>query len=219
MTKQQLITHLQSSGVLKTPLIIDAFQKIDRANFVPESLLDEAYVDHPLPIGHNQTISQPTTVVFMLELLQPKQGEKILDIGSGSGWTTALLAYIVGGLVPVPASPKLQRGEKAGKGTVFGTEIIPELAEFGSNNLQKYKIPWATIQLAKKQLGLPEQAPFDKILVSAAAENFPKELIKQLKVNGRLVMPIQSSVWQIDKISEEDIKKRKFYGFAFVPLK
>src|SRR3989338_8071025 len=110
MTKEVLIDDLIGGGYLKTPLIIEAFKKIDRADFVSENLRDEAYENYPLPIGFDQTISQPLTVAFMLELLQPQPGEKILDIGSGSGWTTTLLAFCVG---------------KEGRG--FGLERIPEL--------------------------------------------------------------------------------------------
>lgn len=201
MTKDQLIIHLQSSGILKTPQIINAFQKIDRADFILPEYSEEQYNDYPLPIGHGQTISQPTTVAFMLELLQPKQGEKILDVGSGSGWTTALLAHITGE-----------------KGKVFGVELVPKLVEFGNENLKKYDMPWTSIKQAGDALGLPEQAPFDKILVSASAEKMPDRLITQLKVGGRLVIPVQNSIWQIDKISETETKKTEFPGFVFVPL-
>jgi protein-L-isoaspartate(D-aspartate) O-methyltransferase len=92
----ELIDSMIYSGVLKTPKIIKAFEKIDRRYFVPKQFLDNIYVDAPLPIGKNQTISQPTTVAFMLELLDAQEGDDILDIGSGSGWTTALLSEIVG---------------------------------------------------------------------------------------------------------------------------
>mgnify|MGYP001575730005 FL=1 len=91
-----LIDSLIKEGWLKTPKIIDAFQKIKREDFLPDNLKDSAEVDAAMPIGFGQTISQPLTVAFMLELLQPKEGDKILDVGSGSGWTTALLASIVG---------------------------------------------------------------------------------------------------------------------------
>ena len=112
-----LVKELISSGYLKTPEIIDAFQKIDRKDFVSDEYKDRAYVNAPLPIGYGQTISQPLTVAFMLELLQPEKGNKILEIGSGSGWQTALLARVVGD-----------------EGRVFAIELIPELEQFGRKN-------------------------------------------------------------------------------------
>ncbi|MEK9147305.1 MAG: protein-L-isoaspartate O-methyltransferase, partial [Patescibacteria group bacterium] len=197
-----LAVELVEKGVLKTPLIIDAFKNIDRADFVLEDFKKEAYEDYPLPIGYNVTISQPTTVAFMMELLELKAGDMVLDVGSGSGFTTALLSQIVG----------KQR-------IVLGVEIIPELVEFGNKNLKKYPHLKAEIVLAKKEiLGLPEKAPFDKILVSASANELPQELINQLNIRGILVIPIKNSIWKIDKISENKIKKQEFYGFSFVPL-
>ena len=212
--KGELVKHLVDSGVLETSEIIAAFQKFDRADFVQKEYLDEAYEDHPLPIGHGQTISQPSTVAFMLELLQPKAGEKILDVGSGSGWTTALLAQIVG-----PS------------GKVFGVELIPALADFGRKNLEKYNFSWAEIRSAGEKVGLAEEAPFDKILVSASGEEIPQELISQLKIGppaspekrggqgGRMVIPVQNSVWKIDKLTKSEVRKEEFPGFVFVPLK
>ena len=121
MTKEKLIQKLINDGYLKTPAIIEAFKNIDRTDFVPENLKEIAYENKPLSIGFNQTISQPLTVAFMLELLEPKIGEKILDIGSGSGWQTALLAHIVG----------IQ-------GKVVSIERIPELKLLAEKNLGKY---------------------------------------------------------------------------------
>ena len=209
MNKDALIEKLIADKMLKSEEIIEAFRRIDRADFVPEEYGDEAYGDYPLPIGRGQTISQPSTVAFMLELLRPAEGDRILDVGSGSGWTTALLAQIVGP-----------------KGRVWGLELLPELAKFGSENLAKYDFPHAGIQQARSTgsgqagdvLGLPQEAPFDKILVSAAGQEIPKELINQLKVGGRMIIPVQSSVWKIDKISEEKVDKAEFPGFVFVPL-
>ncbi|KKU46623.1 MAG: Protein-L-isoaspartate(D-aspartate) O-methyltransferase [Parcubacteria group bacterium GW2011_GWB1_46_8] len=113
MSHQDLVTRLIQSNVLKTSAIIDAFKKIDRKDFVLEAFADEAYGNYPISIGGGQTISQPWTVAFMLELLNPLAGDRVLDIGSGSGWTTALLAHIV------------KDSKKQGK--VFGIEIVPEL--------------------------------------------------------------------------------------------
>ena len=207
MSQNSLTQELVKKAVLKTALIINAFKKTDRADFVLSDFKKEAYRDYPLPIGYNVTISQPTTVAFMLELLEPKKGDKILDIGSGSGWTTELLSQIVGK-----------------KGKVFGVEIIPELVEFGRKNLSKYNkknvfYKNAEIILSEKNiLGFSKKAPFDKILVSAMAKKLPKELVNQLSISGILVIPIKNSIWRIDKISENEIKEKEFYGFNFVPL-
>ena len=198
----ELIEKLIADGMLKTERIIAAFRKIDRADFVLDEYKNEAYGDYPLPIGYGQTISQPSTVAFMLELLQPEEGNKILDVGSGSGWTTALLARIVGS-----------------RGRVWGLELMPELVEFGRKNLGKYNFPWAEILQAGKKLGLRDVAPLDKILVSASGDEMPQELIDQLKFGGRLVIPIQNSIWRLGKISKTKIDKTEFPGFVFVPLK
>jgi len=180
-----------------------AFRNIDRKDFVPEEYLDQACGDYPLPIGFGQTISQPSTVAFMFELLNPKEGDKVLDVGSGSGWTTALLADIVGE-----------------KGRVFGVELVLELVELGRKNLSKYdKYLNAQIYLAGKHLGLPGKAPFDRILVSASGEEIPEELIKQLKVGGVMVVPVLNSVWKIKRVSESGVEKEEYPGFVFVPLK
>jgi len=200
-SNESLITHLIRSGVLKTPDIIAAFEKIDRQNFIRPDNFSDAYGDYPLPIGQNQTISQPYTVAFMLELLQAGSTDKILDVGSGSGWTTALLADLV------------DKG-----GYVYGTEIIPELVDFGRENLSKCGIVNADIYLAGQQLGLAEQAPYNRILVSASGDDLPNELLFQLGIGGRMVIPIQNSIWKVDKKGNKEFKYERFPGFVFVPL-
>jgi protein-L-isoaspartate(D-aspartate) O-methyltransferase len=203
MTQQELLDHLKASAGLKTQNLLQAFTQIDRADFVPSDLQDLAYEDYPLPIGFGQTISQPMTVVFMLELLQPQIGEYILDVGSGSGWTTALLAEAVG---------------KPGK--VYGVELIPELVKLGQINIKKYELSQASIEAANPGvIGLPNKAPFDKILVSAAGHTLPPQLVEQCKVGGRIVMPIKDAVCKIDKVEHTKIVQTKYPGFAFVPLK
>jgi len=137
----------------------------------------------------------------MLELLQPQKGNKILDIGSGSGWTTALLAQIVG---------------KEGK--VFGVEKITQLVSFGKENLEKYHFFNVEIRKAGKELGLKKEAPFDRILVSAAAQFIPQKLVEQLKIGGIMVMPVNNSLLRIEKISNKKIKLQRLKGFVFVPL-
>lgn len=196
-----MVAYLVKNGYLKTNNIIKAFEKIDRKDFVLPEYQSETYDDYPLPIGFGQTISQPSTVAFMIELLRPKKGDNILDVGSGSGWTTALLAEISGG-----------------SGIVWGVELMPQLAEFGRGNLKKYGFKNAEIILADGKLGLPAKAPFDKILVSAFAYDLPQFLVQQLKPGGTIVLPIGSSVWKIDK-NKKGIIKQEFEGYAFVPLK
>ena len=200
---KELVQQLKEIGVLKTPDIIKAFLMIDRKNFVLLEYQDQTYEDCPLPIGFGQTISQPYTVAFMLELLQPKKGEKILDVGAGSAWTTALLAQIV-----------------SSTGKVFGTELQQELVRFGKENLAKYDFPWAEIhQTQKGGLGLLKEAPFDKILVSAAAnKDIPQKLLSQLAEDGVMVIPVNDAVVRIQKIPGKKPKVQEFEGFAFVPL-
>lgn len=198
--QKQLTDYLIQSNRLKKSHLINAFYKIDRIDFINPAYKENAYNDEALPIGHGQTISQPTVVAFMLELLDPKKSEKILDIGCGSGWTTALIAECV--------KPT---------GTVTGIEIIPELVEFGKNNLAKYNFKNSEIiQAGKEALGLPDEPAFDKILVSAAAKTLPEELISQF--TKRLVIPIENSIWLVEKGLLGKLKKTEYFGFSFVPL-
>ena len=199
-----LVNNLISKGYLKTDIIIDAFSEIKRIEFIPKELESVAEVDVALPIGNGQTISQPLVVAFMLELLDPQRDQKILDVGSGSGWTTALLSYIVGN-----------------EGKVFGIENINELKEFGEENVEKYgfiKKGIVRIIQGDGSKGLPEEAPFDRILVSASTDKIPQALKDQLKIGGKLVIPIGSSVVYLEKKSETEFDKEEFPGFIFVPL-
>ena len=208
---EQLINQLIQQGYLKSPLIIEAFRKIERKDFVPESLKIESDVNAPLPIGWGQTISQPLTVAFMLELLQPEPGDKILDIGSGSGWQSAILAYIVSKI----------KNKSISCGKIYAIERILELMEFGEKNVAKYNFVEKGIVsfiCGDGSRGLKMEAPFDKIIVAAAADKIPKAWKEQLKIGGRLVMPIKSSIWLLVKESEKKFKEQEFPGFAFVPL-
>jgi len=210
-----LIDNLIQDSWLKTPRIIEAFQKIKRVGFMSEDMKKFAELNEALPIGFGQTISQPLVVAFMLEQLQPQLGDKILDIGSGSGWTTALLAEIVGK-----------------KGKIIAIELIPELKEFGEKNVAKYNfIEKGQVQFicADGSKGYEKQAPFDKILCSASvypvrnkisngAKIVPMAWKEQLKINGRIVTPINYSVWTLIKKSENQFEEIEHPGFAFVPL-
>lgn len=179
----------------------EAFRVVDRANFLPEEVRSEADYDVPLPIGYGQTNSQPTTVRWMLEWLDPQPGETVLDIGSGSGWTTALLAQLVGP-----------------KGKVYAVEKVPELVKFGAENCQRTGISNVRFYHAGEKFGQPEHAPYDRILVSAAAFELPNELKKQLKVGGRLVIPVRHSIWVINKTGNDSYESQEHPGFVFVPL-
>jgi protein-L-isoaspartate(D-aspartate) O-methyltransferase len=215
-----LIDNLIKDGWLETPRIIEAFRKIKRADFLPDDMRDLAELNQALPIGSGQTISQPLTVAFMLEKLQPQPGDKILDIGSGSGWTTALLSQIV--------QPK---------GRVIAIEIVTQLKEFGERNVAKYNFMKKGVTkfiLADGKKGYKKEAPFDRILVSASAKSVPRAWKEQLKVGGRIVVPIETSIWLLVKKKKGRgneplvllhsaqkgfvFEETEFPGFVFVPL-
>ncbi len=198
------VSDLIKQGVLKTPKIIEAFKKIDRANFVSPESKEEAYINAPLSIGEGQTISQPLTVAFMIELLQPKAGDKIFEIGFGSGWQTAILAEIVG---------------KSGK--IFAVERIPELFRFGRKNIAKYNFIKKGIVKTiggDATLGRKRHAPFDRIIAAASGEKIPVAWFEELKIGGRLVAPVKESIWLYIKKSNKKFEKKEYPGFVFVPL-
>jgi len=206
-----LIDSLIAEGWLKTPGIIEAFKKIKRIDFLPEDIKNLAELNEALSIGFGQTISQPLVVAFMLEQLQPQPGDKILDVGSGSGWTTALLAETVG-----------ERGK------IIAIDIVPELVEFGIKNIEKYNfIKKGAVECVcgDGSKGYKKVAPFDKILCSASALELSPAWKEQLKIGGRIVTPMGSSIWLFIKNPPAGGKKDSFVfeeieypGFAFVPL-
>ena len=201
---QNLIDELTKQGYLKTPHIIEAFKAVKREDFLPEELKGEAEINAPLPIGNGQTISQPLTVAFMLELLQPQPGNKVLDVGSGSGWQTALLAHIVGE-----------------EGKVYAIERIRDLKEIGQKNVAKYNFSNVRFFQADGTRGLKKFAPFDRIIVAAAAHSIPAALIDQLELPGRLVVPegvTMSDMVLIEKNKWGEVSEERYPGFSFVPL-
>jgi protein-L-isoaspartate(D-aspartate) O-methyltransferase len=200
----KLVSQLIQDGYLKSDLIIDAYSEISRIEFVPKDLEKEAGIDIALPIGYGQTISQPKTVAFMLELLGPERGNKILDVGSGSGWTTALLSYIVGQ-----------------KGKVIAIERIPELCGWGKENADKFgfvKNNVAEFICADGKIGAKDFAPYDRILVSASGFSIPEELKDQLKIGGKMVIPVKNSIIYLEKKGECEFEREEYPGFVFVPL-
>ncbi|CAN5652340.1 protein-L-isoaspartate O-methyltransferase [soil metagenome] len=179
-----------------------AFEATPRKEFIPPEVRGEAGVDWAVPIGYGQTNSQPYTVRMMLEWLDVQPGQKVLDVGSGSGWTTALLSYLVGP-----------------DGRVAAVEKVPELVEFGRDNCRRLGVKNADFFQAGSVFGWPDEAPYDRILVSAAAKiEIPQELTNQMAARGRMVIPVETSIFLAIKDSKGNISKIKFPGFVFVPL-
>ena len=162
-----LIEHLKSIGYLKSKEVEKALKDARRELFVPDSIKHLAYRDAPLYIGNNQTISQPATVVAMTEALDIKKGQKILEIGTGSGWQSALLSKLVGET-----------------GTVYSVEIIDDLVKMAKDNLKKLTIENVNVIKGDGSLGLEKYAPYDRILVTAGSPDIPKPLLKQSLIWG-----------------------------------
>ncbi len=202
-SKESLISSLKGLGYPKTFSLIDAFGAVDRVDFVPKDLEREAYIDQALPIGEGQTISQPLTVAFMLELLSPKEGEKVLEIGAGSGWQAALLAHIVGA-----------------KGKVIALERIPKLVEMARHNISKYEDLTSKVEviLADGSKGYEKEAPYNRIVAAASAQSIPEMWKKQLKVGGIIVAPVKNSILKLVKEGKNDFSEEEYPGFVFVPL-
>ncbi|MEF8847050.1 MAG: protein-L-isoaspartate O-methyltransferase [Candidatus Paceibacterota bacterium] len=197
------LDNLVEEGWLKTERIIKAFEEVHREDFLPENKKSLAKLNRALPIGYGQTISQPLVVAFMLEKLDPQEGDKILDIGSGSGWTTALLSHIVGE-----------------KGRVIGIEIISELKDFGEKNTSEYNFvdKGITKFVCKDgRKGFEEEAPYDKILASASADKLPPAWKDQVKIGGKIITPIKHSIFVFTKL-KQGFEKEEHPGFSFVPL-
>lgn len=200
----KLIQGIRYLEYLKSKNVEDALRKYRREFFVPDNCRHLAYRDFPISIGFNQTISQPSTVVAMTEALEIKQGEKVLEIGTGSGWQSAILSYLVGE-----------------KGHVYTIEILEELAEFARSNLNRVGLKNIEVIVKDGSLGLKEKAPFDKIIVTAACPDVPKPLLDQLKVNGIMVLPIGNLYLQemfVIKKLKDKIEKKSIGSFMFVPL-
>ena len=178
-----------------------ALAAVDRAGFLPAGTHDP-HLDAPIPIGHGQTNSQPRTVEAMLRLLDVAPGQRVLDVGSGSGWTTALLAHLVGP-----------------EGSVMGVELVPGLVDLGRRNLTRTEQPWASIHEAVPDvLGLPDDAPYDRILVSAQARLLPQELVDQLAPGGRMVIPVDGQMMLVVR-EAAGLRTSRHGRYRFVPLR
>jgi protein-L-isoaspartate(D-aspartate) O-methyltransferase len=182
--------------------VAEAFAAMPREGFLPEGERSSAAYDGPLPIGHGQTNSQPSTVAAMLHLLDVQPGQKVLDVGCGSGWTTALLAQLTG-----PT------------GRVLGVELEPDLVDFGTANLDRVGLAWASIhEAARGVLGLPGAAPFHRILVSAMARDLPDELVEQLHTGGVMVAPVDGTMLRVAR-SMRGVGVTRHGSYRFVPLR
>jgi protein-L-isoaspartate(D-aspartate) O-methyltransferase len=192
-------TQIEPRGV-KDNLVLDAMRAVPRHLFVPPSLVDRAYSDGPLPIGEGQTISQPYIVALMTELLGLKGGDKVLEIGTGSGYQAAVLAEIVE--------------------QVYTIEIICSLAETAEKRLTEMEYENITIRCADGYQGWEEHAPFDGVIVTAAPDHIPQPLVDQLKVGARLVIPVGDVFQELIVITktETGIKKMNAIPVRFVPM-
>ncbi len=184
---------------------LEAFEEVDRALFVPESIRELAYQDTPLPLLRGKTISQPTTVMIMTNLLELEPGERVFEVGTGSGYQAAIIAKIVGE-----------------KGKVITTEIIPELVGFAKQNLKRAGIRNVEVHELDGSKGMIREAPFDKIIITAACKEFPKPLIEQLKAGGIIVAPVGNREEQemVRGVKQKDGKlSLEFLGpFVFTPM-
>ncbi len=179
-----------------------AFAALPRAGFLPAALRERAAYDGPLEIGGGQTCSQPRTVAAMLRLLDVRRGMHVLDVGSGSGWTTALLAHLTGP-----------------DGDVLGVELDPALVTTGAAHLAATEQPWARIrQAAPGVLGAPDEGPWDRILVSAAPRKLPESMVDQLADDARMVIPVAGEMLVVSRLAGERSTSRHG-AYRFVPLR
>jgi protein-L-isoaspartate(D-aspartate) O-methyltransferase len=198
-----LIIYLKNSKFLTDEKVESALQNIPRHEFVPESELEYAYDNEPLPIMKNQTISQPGVVTRMTEWLDIKNGQNILEIGTGSGWQSAILSYLVG------------------SGTIYSIERHPELAKFAQENLKKLKIDNVHVILGDGTLGYSQASPYDRIIITAACTEIPLPLLDQLSENGLIIAPVGGSSQSLVLLQKTpngmfEIKNQSKY--VFVPL-
>ena len=199
-----LINYLKNSRFLNDKKVEDAFRNIPRHEFIPSSELDYAYNNEPLQIMKNQTISQPGVVSRMTEWLDVRKGQKILEIGTGSGWQTAILSYLVG------------------EGTIYSVERHTQLVKFAQENLKKLDIDNVHVILGDGSIGYAKKSPYDRIIITAACTEIPLPLIEQLKEGGLIIAPVGDSSQSLILLQKTingivEIKNESHY--VFVPLR
>ncbi len=199
LREKMVETQIRARGV-KEPRVLAAMLKVERHLFVPKKLQSQAYQDHPLPIGEGQTISQPYIVALMTELLDLKGGEKVLEIGTGSGYQAAILAELVQ--------------------EVYTIEIVESLASSARKKLDELRYRNIQVRAGDGYKGWPEAAPFDAVIVTAAPDHIPQPLIDQLKEGGRLVIPVGSGYQTLKKLMKKGgkIETQDVIPVLFVPM-
>ncbi len=201
-SNDEMVDDLVARGVLRTPEIIAAFRAVDRARFVPPALRSQAYEDYALPVAAGQTISQPLIVAAMTEALEARSGDRVLDVGTGTGYQAALLSEIVGK-----------------RGRVFGVERLKELLDYASQRLIRYKN--VDLRLGDGSLGWKEKAPFDRVVIAAAAPRLPQPVVEQTKVGGVIVAPVEGMLWlelAVFRKTSKGFDRKALMPVVFVPL-
>lgn len=205
--RKDLVEKLKRKDYLEKPEIIEAFKTVQREEFIPSKYEKQAYVDRPLSIGEGQTISAPSMIAIMLEVLEVEEGQKILEIGTGSGYNAALMAEMVGE-----------------DGKICSVERLAEIAEFGRRNLEDAGYgDIVDVVVGDGTTGWGEEAPYDRIIVTACAPKVSDALIEQLKVGGILTAPVGShyrgqKLLEVEKESKEETDVYRHTSCAFVPL-
>ncbi|ALM09293.1 protein-L-isoaspartate O-methyltransferase [Sediminicola sp. YIK13] len=199
--EQMVKSQLQARGI-KDLATLDAMTNVPRHLFVPENMQEHAYIDGPLPIGNGQTISQPYIVAFMTEVLQLKSGDRVLEIGTGSGYQAAVLAKIVD--------------------SVYTIEIIKDLAKTAKDRLKELGYTNVTVKWGDGYHGWPAKAPFNAIMVTAGADSIPRPLLDQLKDGGRMIIPVgpYNAIRQLvlAKKKKNKITTQNLMAVRFVPF-
>jgi len=194
--------QIAARGV-KDPRVLDAMRAVPRHEFVPATLREDAYGDSPLPIGHGQTISQPYIVALMTELARPSPSDRVLEVGTGSGYQAAVLSQLVA--------------------RVFSIELVDPLAQSAASTLRRLGYGNVTVRSGDGYLGWPDEAPFDIIIVTAAPEEVPAALLAQLKPGGRLIVPVGrvydvQDLQLIEKDATGRVSTRSVIPVRFVPM-
>lgn len=200
--RRSMVEVIERQGI-ESQSVLDAMREVPRHEFIPQRYLDQAYENHPLPIGFGQTISQPYIVGLMSERLEVEPGDKVLEIGTGSGYQAAVLA---------------QMGVQ-----VYSVEIIGELATQAEERLDRIGYDRVQVRHADGYFGWQEHAPYDAVIVTAAPDHVPQPLVDQLKVGAHMLVPVgppggYQELWQVTRASQDQVESISLGGVRFVPL-